>query len=423
MWKLVVMLIFAGLTIIATNESTDTECNLLDAFTICQRSHVLTFVNQTQEGDKLEIRSHKLSAIAPHAFQDLRITNLTLNFERFDGEPGIIDLKQESFQGLPSVTLLEIRNTIFSIKPNPFKHLKSLKYLLLVDDGIAELPVEFFVDLSQLKEFLIKGHEIKAITVDTFSKMNPNIQSIAIYGGELQRVESKSFERFNQMKYLMLTGNKLTYLLSGTFDGLDELEELHLDYNSITVLPQDIFKGLLKLRILNLESTGIKPDSRIFSGLNVIDLRLGFNDIEELPAGVFGALGQLKSLDLRGNKLTTVSNDVFNHLPHLQTLNLERNTINRIEPNAFSGLTLKSLKLNRNALEVLEANVFSDLHITTLDLSGNSIKDIKPQAFRLLEVQTILLFDNKVNQLHRYSWGLSDTVEIIEEEKRQVVFE
>uniref|UniRef100_A0A4W3HU63 Extracellular matrix protein 2 n=1 Tax=Callorhinchus milii TaxID=7868 RepID=A0A4W3HU63_CALMI len=117
---------------------------------------------------------------------------------------------------------------------------------------------------------------------------------------------------------------------------------------------------------------------------------------------------ELKSLNLEGNAITTITADAFSGIPNLEWIDLSRNKIlsSNIHPTAFRKLkklkrlhmdgnllqhistelplTLLELKLNENRLEWLDEESFHDLNnLVTLELEGNNISEINvaPTAF------------------------------------------
>ena len=85
-----------------------------------------------------------------------------------------------------------------------------------------------------------------------------------------------------------------------------------------------------------------------FRDLSVLDLKLSFNDLTTLPAGVFDGLHVMRDLELHNNALE------------------------RLPAGVFDGLRLRDLDLSSNELTMLPTGIFDGLHVMRdLDLSGN----------------------------------------------------
>uniref|UniRef100_A0A7N8XQ81 Leucine rich repeat LGI family member 2 n=1 Tax=Mastacembelus armatus TaxID=205130 RepID=A0A7N8XQ81_9TELE len=79
---------------------------------------------------------------------------------------------------------------------------------------------------------------------------------------------------------------------------------------------------------------------------------------------------------LNSNSLTTIKDDAFSGLPHLEYLFIEGNKIETITKNAFRGLRdLTHLSLANNKMRFLPRDLFFDLDsLLELDLRGNSFQ-------------------------------------------------
>uniref|UniRef100_A0A6V7IRV7 LRRCT domain-containing protein n=1 Tax=Bracon brevicornis TaxID=1563983 RepID=A0A6V7IRV7_9HYME len=387
------------------------NCFSLSAFNICGRFDELTYVNQTQEAKSLELRLGGFSSISPNAFQDLTITELSLIFSNQLFEPRSVQLQQESFQGLTRLRELNIEFGLFSVKPSPFKYLKSLTRLVLYNCALEEVPQEVLTDFARLSEVVLDRNKISNITVQSFSGTNVYIKKISLASNAIESIEPRSFSTLQYLKILSLSDNQLTDVLPGIFDGLDGLEHLELNRNKITVLHKDSFKGLYQLKALNLEFNQIREiEFGAFSNLNLHYLNLGVNLIRNLPVGLLDDLKRLQKLDLQFNKFTVVPRNIFGKLKRMDQLYLESNEIERIESYAFANLNLTILELRNNKLKTLEADAFNGLNVTSLGLSNNGINDIEPLAFRNLTARTILLYGNNVNQVDVSNWNVTEFV-------------
>lgn len=139
----------------------------------------------------------------------------------------------------------------------------------------------------------------------------------------------------------------------GLFDELTGLEQLFLHNNEFVSLPTGVFGNDLE-------------------ALHYLDLRQ--NDLVALPRESFENLPALSTLNLSGNKISTLSAGLFPG--NLEYLLLADNELGQgaIDHRAFEGLEeLQTLTLSNNALETLPARLFSDLQsLTVLGLAGNS---------------------------------------------------
>ncbi|XP_048837359.1 tsukushi [Brienomyrus brachyistius] len=89
-------------------------------------------------------------------------------------------------------------------------------------------------------------------------------------------------------------------------------------------------------------------------------------------------------LDLSSNSIYTITDSMLTGPGYttLVSLDLSRNYISEVHPNAFSKLRyLETLDLSQNSLEDLTDVVFTGLPLTELDLSNNKIQELRLDIF------------------------------------------
>ena len=139
------------------------------------------------------------------------------------------------------------------------------------------------------------------------------------------------------------------------------------------------FDGLTGLERLDLTGNSLSSlPENIFSDLiSLRTLDLTDNSLSSLPKNIFSDLISLRILDLTGNSLSSLAENAFPDLTNtnLRILDLARNSLSSLAENAFSGLdSLNSLILSVNSLTRLPENIFSGLDsLDTLDLAGNPL--------------------------------------------------
>lgn len=173
----------------------------------------------------------------------------------------------------------------------------------------------------------------------------------AYSGAKCSRISQANVEKID---YLTIEGGKQTSFLDGDFSGLVNL-----------------------------------------TWLSIIDTK-----VESLQPGIFAPLVKVENLDVTNGRLREVQAGVFN-LPRLRVLNLSRNGLERIHPEAFLGASLEFLHLYENRLGTLARGTFAGLEkAEVIDLSRGGITDIEPGAFPVFEKNVELrLSDNSISFL------------------------
>ncbi|CAL7949251.1 unnamed protein product [Xylocopa violacea] len=222
----------------------------------------------------------------------------------------------------------------------------------------------------------LSGCQIKTIEPEAFKGQEYSLKSINLKDNELTEIPSVTLKALKNLTVLDLSMNKITRVNDNTFIGL-KLITLKLSDNEVTLAPA-AFRGLEKsLKNLNLKGTRQKKVPEALRGLKTLAfLDLSQNSIRELP-GPAGA-------------------KAFEGLESLTGLNLERNLIQNIGPDAFYGIknTLSSLSLLNNLIPdfpTAAINTVQDLKV--LDIGFNLITELPVNAFQKNPSITLLAID------------------------------
>ncbi len=131
---------------------------------------------------------------------------------------------------------------------------------------------------------------------------------------------------------------------------------------------------------------------RSFHSLNISGIELQY-----LPSSFLTGAILLKTLTASHNRLLEIPSYQLSKIPFLTDVDYSHNKINRIDGDAFSGVSsaLKKLNLSYNHLTELHPNFFASLSkLEVLDLSYNSIEHLVPFANLSKLVHLNLSFNN-----------------------------
>ncbi|XP_060588098.1 G-protein coupled receptor GRL101-like [Ruditapes philippinarum] len=147
----------------------------------------------------------------------------------------------------------------------------------------------------------------------------------------------------------------------------------------------------------------------------LVRLNLSYSGLRELSGKAFTNIYNLKTLDLSYNLFRIIRRKVFHVLLHLTSLNLHGcSEITTIEAGAFEGLIyIRSIQLKGTKITKISAYTFSGLSLKHLDISSNKIAEIADFAFDDLSVEEIDFNNNDIKHLNRKIFaGVRDLKEL-----------
>lgn len=234
----------------------------------------------------------------------------------------------------------------------------------------------------------------------TFSKLK--VHNIQLSGCQIKTVQSGSFlGQENALKNLNLQDNDLSEVPVESLRPLKILSLLDLSHNRINKIPEGAFETLGKLTTLKLSDNNVTLQDGSLRGLeqSLKNLNLKGTRQKEIPIAIRG-IKTLAFLDLSQNSLRqlpgTGGSKTFEGLDSLTALNLERNLIQVIDEDAFSGVksTLSSLSLLNNLLPDFPAKAMKFLtELRVLDIGFNLLTELPNDAFIGNPSLTLLALD------------------------------
>lgn len=335
--------------------------------------------------------------------------------------------------------LASIVTTIAATSSCPWaQYVADLESSCICDYNLArELSVQCdIVDYEQLMSAM-RRYASKT-TVDLFYINNSTIGTL----------KNNSFSAF-RINNMQLSGCHIRVIEPETFKGQEgSVKSLNLRDNDLTEVPSNTLKGLRNLTVLDLSMNKItRVDDNAFAGLKLVTLKLSDNEVTLAPGSFRGLERSLKNLNLKGTRQKKVPESLrglktlafldlsqnsirelpgsagakaFEGLESLTGLNLERNLIQNIGPEAFYGIknTLSSLSLLNNLIPdfpTLAINSVQDLRVSSepffncrnnseylylitdfiqvLDIGFNLITDLPINAFQRNPSITLLAID------------------------------
>jgi len=345
----------------------------------------------------LSLRNNDISWIEPKAFQPLKkLKSLTVRDNQLE------ELDLHVFRSLMALEQLSLRNNLLTTVEFIFKGLKNLRLLSLGDNKITNLTHRTFrtnvrlyvIDMHNnsltsihrnsfrtlpfLRYLILRDNPLKSLALDfkfnyhlelmdlTNCQLNAmakglpmSIRDLRISENNITSIHEKDFKTTRKIRMLLLSQNNITKLHKNTFNRLHILYELYLNNNSLTQLPQHIPSTVRGLYMTNNSVTEVN-DHDLENQDKLEVLHLSNNNIVNISKNAFFNQNRLKDLDISNNNIERLEPKVFENARKLELLDISHNPIDSADHHCFDGL--------------------QNLHILQMGSLGES-KHVRPSIF------------------------------------------
>lgn len=186
---------------------------------------------------------------------------------------------------------------------------------------------------------------IPAIICEKFN----NIQRARFESSGIERIDDYSFNQCTNLTNLKIMYTMVKRIDKNAFKENSALESLSIDDAELSTMPNNVFSNSgKKLKFLSLQKNSFKAIKvEWFQTLvRLEELRLDYNQIEEIPENAFTSIKYLRSLSVTNNKLKVLSAKSFGDLSRLNHYNFFNNHLTAIDDNFIS-----SVKFDGSAFE------------------------------------------------------------------------
>ncbi|XP_044750542.1 chaoptin-like [Coccinella septempunctata] len=352
---------------------------------------------------KLDLQNNMLPEFSMKVFSNLSNPihlNLSRNQIAFcNSENRIVNLE-----------ILDFRHNKFRRIPKCLENIALLKQLYFDHNHIDALNHNVFMHLTSLERLSLRENQISIVSRKAFVGLQ-NLQILDLSNNLINTLHYSQFSEMPKLRILDLSSNHLNHHLPKDIFERTRLEMLDLNYNSFSTVPSESLSNVgLTLRRLSMRNNNIEHiDSMTFLDISsLLFLDLSSNKLTSLPDNVFSSLGHLQSLDISSNPLHANFKELFHYaqslkhlnlantgitstphlpLPNLIHLNLSHNHIEATKKNSMQELfKLKLLDLSHNKLSHVPSHLWTNLNsLKTLDISHNPIKEISTENFYALD--------------------------------------
>uniref|UniRef100_T1HAI9 Uncharacterized protein n=1 Tax=Rhodnius prolixus TaxID=13249 RepID=T1HAI9_RHOPR len=311
----------------------------------------------------------------------LDITRLVV--ENYHGERDLaLTDRMFSDMGLERVTVIKIVNsTLRDIQVSAFHGLHNLQEVDFSHNRLILIHPDTFKNNKNLARVVLKGNPLQLTQVleqkDHHFLNSESLRELDLSHCRLTQIAPKTFSNLRGLELLDLSGNDLTEIKADTLANLESLEDLYLAYNSISKIDPNAFNDIDDMIKLSLRGNPIKTLEGI-----------------EVPG--------LAELDISECDLEILAGASFRGFLDLETLNLSRNSIRDIDPEAFYNLlNLKYLDLSFNMIRgPLDDSLFSlNQKLETISLAGNKELKVFKELHSFISMEKLEQLDISKNPI------------------------
>lgn len=373
---------------------------------------------------KLYLSANNLSSLSADIEKLQALTILELNDNALTSLPDTIG-------SLRQLAKLNISRNKLQQLPDSFYQLKELRQLIAhhneiadLSDDIGNLSLLELVDLSHNKltslpamiGFLSRATNVN-LSYNCLAELPPEVGSmnaLQILDVSCNRLRSlpEPIGSLCHLEQLFAQQNDLTAL--PPFSGCARLKELHVGNNAIEEFPIELIETLLGLKTLDLKSnklSTLSPDITMIQGLERLDL--SNNNLASLPYEL-GTLVHLKGLGVEGNPLRAIRRDIVKR----GTVHLLKWLQDRLgeSPEGAAHKRLSGgagLNDGSDLIESIEKFALKTTH--ALELSKRSLHDVPEEIFKMAAECDANTIDLSKNVLESVPKGLEAACPVMTE--------
>lgn len=264
-------------------------------------------------------------------------------------------LNQTTITELPRMTFLNLaENLISSIPERTFQNQQRLIELSLAGNQIKALDSKSLHGLLFLKKLALQNNRINSMSADVLNSV-PDVIHLNISHNSL--LEIPSLNHLTSLEVLDASYNNIHTIPETALQGQRNIKYINLSDNHITEVPDNVFlpcSSLTKLDLSNNFISYLHPS--LFMGLRIQTLLLQRNVLQDIGKQ-FSNMKQLRELNLSSNRIKdTIQKLMFP--PNIEMLDLSDNLFEHIRPHAFEGLSqiiMVDLRFNKISTLSLDA--------------------------------------------------------------------
>lgn len=217
------------------------QLNYMNNISLLENFHALAIFNVS--GNRLE------------NVPDL-IQYLTSSVQRLDLSGNFVGkLKANTFQRLPSLNVLNLRNTYLSVADFcPFKPLENLNVLDISQNNLKNVNFTVLSSLNKLNDLNVANCEIENVW-DLTQHLGASLRKLDLSGNSVRSLNSRMLSTLSNLESLILSNANTIDIDNGALQHQSGLRSLDLSYNKLQRIDFEMVSR--HLRNLNLEGNDL----------------------------------------------------------------------------------------------------------------------------------------------------------------------
>lgn len=308
------------------------------------------------------------------------VTNLELNAENLNKFPNLMRIDVSSF---------EIQSVSLKITNSQNRH-DSITSFYVSHNHLDNIPASIFAYLPNLKDIDFSHNHFESFSFDKI----PKLMQINGSHNKISKLEPELFSSLVHLEYVDFSFNQIESIPANFFENNSKMRFLNLQNNvqlksfDFSVFSRSVTSIDVQLPSKNIESLDISCRSAncLFNDVenealfgNLRQLHAAGNHFENVTNLLDKLCNCIETVDLSGSFVGTISSSMFRRFYHLEHLHLSQSNISHIQADAFRYQTLLiTLDLSYNHLNDVDSIMAhqNQPHLKRLNLEGNSLTKI-----------------------------------------------
>ncbi|CAG8436673.1 9012_t:CDS:10 [Diversispora eburnea] len=317
------------------------------------------FIQSCTQLRELHLSNNKLEHVPQSVRHAEMLSLLNLNSN------SLKDLDHIALETVGELSELSVENNLLQSLPENYSQFKTLSILNLANNSFTQFPL-VVCNIQTLKELDLSYNKITSVIKEIGQLIN--------------------------LRRLFLIGNQITDKLPESFQHLIYLEILDIRRNQITNI--DSLSLVQNLKVLKAEYNNITTVDLSSSKLQ--KLILCKNHLTQFS--LKGTGGSLEKLSLANSKLTTLPDDLFEHLLFVHKVRFCHNQLTSIPMTIKSMINLTHFSCTSNVLSSLPSEIGSLKSLCVLDIHNNNLKSLPKEIWLCENLVTLNVSSNLLDE-------------------------